>query len=76
MTTSSYTKVFKQLVNKPIILKKFLKHNAPKSRKFGKSVKTCKICGSTRGVIHSYDLELCRRCFRLNAQKLGFKKYH
>lgn len=67
--------MFKQLKNKPTILKKFLKHNAPKQRKFGKNIKHCRLCGNPRGMINKYGLDLCRRCFRLNAKNLGFKKY-
>lgn len=75
MTTSSYTKMFKQLRNKPAILKKYLKHNSPKERKFGKQTKRCVMCGNPRGHVGMYHLNLCRRCFRENAKKLGFKKY-
>ncbi|HDN82953.1 MAG TPA: 30S ribosomal protein S14 [Candidatus Altiarchaeales archaeon] len=35
----------------------------------------CSICGSNRGVIHKYGLGICRKCFRENAEKIGFKKY-
>jgi|TARA_Y100000310_G_scaffold159627_1_gene159235 ribosomal protein S14 len=76
MTYSSYKKVFKQLKNKPEKLKKFIKHNAPKKRKHGKSLERCKLCANNRGLITSYKIMLCRRCFRLNAQKIGFKKYY
>ena len=76
MTTSSHTKMLNQLKNKPVILKKFLKHNAPKLRQHGRNIKHCKLCGTTRGMISKYGLDLCRRCFRLNAKSLGFKKYH
>ncbi|MFA5764320.1 MAG: 30S ribosomal protein S14 [archaeon] len=37
--------------------------------------KGCKLCGSQKGVISKYKLGICRRCFKQNAQKLGFKKY-
>lgn len=75
MTTSSYTKVFKQLKNKPVKLKKFLKHNSPKPRKFGKNTKKCVRCGNPRGHIGKYGLNLCRRCFREVAKDIGWKKY-
>ncbi|MEK6940332.1 MAG: 30S ribosomal protein S14 [Nanoarchaeota archaeon] len=52
-----------------------MKHNAPKKREFGRSTKKCKRCGTTHGFIGKYHLGICRRCFRENAQKLGFKKY-
>jgi len=75
MTTSSHTKMLKQLRSKPTILKKFLKHNSPKMRKYGKNIKHCKLCGTARGMISKYNLGICRRCFRLNAKNLGFRKY-
>jgi len=76
MTAGSYKKAFKQLKNKPIKLKKFLKHNAPKERKSGINAKPCKICGRLGAHIQKYGLDVCRQCFRDNATKLGFKKYY
>lgn len=76
MTISSYKKMFKQLKNKPSKLKKYLKHNAPKPRKFGKITKGCINCGNPRGHIGKYHINLCRRCFREQAKKIGFKKYN
>ncbi len=75
MTYSDYKKVFKQLKVKPVKLKKFIKHNAPKKRTFGKSTKKCERCGNPRGHIGKYNINLCRRCFRETAKNLGFKKY-
>ena len=75
MTYSDYKKVFKQLRAKPVKLKKFMKHNAPKERKFGRSARRCRRCGRMRGHIKKYGLDLCRQCFREIATKLGFKKY-
>ena len=75
MTTSDHKKVYKQLVGKPAKLTKFIKHNKPQDRKFGQSSKKCKLCGKTHAHISKYNLNICRQCFRLNAQKLGFKKY-
>ena len=75
MSYSNYEKVFKQLDAKPVKKTKFIKHNKPKDRKFGKSTKKCLMCGSPRAHISVYNLHLCRRCFRNNAKKLGFKKY-
>lgn len=75
MTSSNHTKVYKQLKVKPAKWKKFLKHNAPKTRPTGKMLKRCKMCGNMRAHISKYGLHLCRRCFRENAQKIGFKKY-
>ncbi len=75
MTYSDYRKFFKQLKAKPTKLKRFLKHNAPKKRKFGPKTKGCRRCGNPRGHIQKYGLHLCRRCFREIATQLGFKKY-
>lgn len=75
MTTSSHTKMFKQLRNKPVKLQKFIKHNSPKPRKCGKNTKKCVRCGNPRGHIGRYGLNLCRRCFREIAKSIGWKKY-
>ena len=76
MTTSDHKKVFKQLKNKPIKLKKFLKHNAPKERKTGKAMRHCRRCGRVGAHIQKYGIGLCRQCFREIAKELGFKKYN
>jgi small subunit ribosomal protein S14 len=76
MTTSNYKKEFKQLKAKPFILKKYIKHNAPKKRSCGISLKPCRRCGRKGGHIGKYGLELCRQCFREVATKIGFKKYN
>ena len=75
MTASDWRKITKQLKRKPVILKKFLKHNKPKERKFGVSVKKCGRCGRFGAHISSYGLNLCRHCFRELAEQLGFKKF-
>lgn len=75
MTYSNYKKVFKQLRAKPIKLKKYIKHNAPKERSCGRALKKCQRCGRIRGHIDKYGLNLCRQCFREIATKIGFKKY-
>lgn len=76
MPYSDYRKVFKQLNVKPAKKQKFIKHNKPKDRAFGGSARKCKMCGSPRAHIRTYGLGLCRRCFRNNAKKLGFKKFN
>lgn len=43
--------------------------------KFGKETVFCVKCGNHRGVIRKYGINICRRCFRENAKKLGFTKY-
>ncbi len=75
MTYSSHKKVFKQLKAKPEKLKKFIKHNSPKKRGFGRSTKKCVRCGRIRGHISKYGIHVCRQCFREIATKIGFKKY-
>ena len=76
MTTSDHKKVYKQLKVKPVKLQKYIKHNAPKERAFGKSSKKCRICGRHSAHISKYHLNLCRTCFRDYATKIGFKKYN
>lgn len=75
MSYSSHTKVFKQLKVKQAVLKKFIKHNAPKQRSCGKNLRRCVRCGRTGAHINKYGLHLCRQCFREIADKIGFKKY-
>ena len=75
MTYSDHKKVFKQLKNKQIKLKKYIKHNAPRSRKCGISIVKCVRCGRPKAHIGKYGLNLCRQCFREVATKIGFKKY-
>ena len=75
MTASDYRKVLKQIGHKPTKLAKWKKHNVPKQRAFGATVKRCEWTGSRRGVIHKYGLKIARQKFREIAKKLGFKKY-
>ena len=35
----------------------------------------CQKCGSHKGVIRKYSLNLCRRCFKDYALQIGFRKY-
>ncbi|RLF17603.1 MAG: 30S ribosomal protein S14 [Thermoprotei archaeon] len=51
------------------------KHRPPKPRKFGKGALRCRICGTHEAIIRKYGLNICRRCFREVATKIGFKKY-
>ncbi|MFH1325007.1 MAG: 30S ribosomal protein S14 [Nanoarchaeota archaeon] len=62
--------------SKPVKLNRFLKHNAPKERKFGSKAHSCRLCGNPRAHIGKYGLDLCRRCFRDVAHDIGFKKYN
>ena len=75
MGASDHKKLLKQLRSKPAIMQKFLKHNKPKERKFGISVRKCERCGRFGAHISSYGLNLCRQCFRDIAEEIGFKKY-
>ena len=75
MTSKNYKKELKQLRNKPVKFKKFLKHNAPKKRAFGVGSRKCKRCGRYGAHIQKYGLHLCRQCFREIAKNIGFKKY-
>lgn len=74
MTSKNYAKVKNQLGSKPAKWAKYVKHNKPKDRKFGKGVSRCNVTGTSRGVVRKYGLSVCRRTFRLNANKVGFKK--
>jgi len=76
MTASSHEKVIKQLKKKQAKINKYLKHNVPKKRKCGKNIKKCRRCGRRGGHISSYELNLCRQCFREIATNIGFKKYN
>ena len=75
MTTSDWRKTFKQLKAKPVKLKKYIKHNAPKQRSNGQASVKCQRCGQHRGHNNKYGLNLCRQCFRHIAPSIGFKKY-
>ena len=75
MTTSDWKKVFKQLKAKPVKMKKYIKHNAPKKRATGQTLKRCSRCGRYGAHISKYGIGLCRHCFREIATKIGFKKY-
>ena len=71
----TYERVIKQVERKPNKLARFKKFNIPKKKKYGKGIHTCRKCGTHRGVIRKYGISYCRRCFREEAEKLGFRKY-
>lgn len=75
MTTKNWKKAFQQLKVKQTVLKKYIKHNAPKKRTTGMGLKRCRRCGRFGGHISRYSLDLCRCCFRETATQIGFKKY-
>ncbi len=76
MTSSDYKKMLEQLKVKPAKYKKFIKHNAPKKRSCGRANAKCSRCGNWHGYINKYGLNVCRRCFREIAPKIGFKKFN
>lgn len=41
----------------------------------GKGMRKCRFCGSARALIRSYNLRICRRCFREVGEEIGFRKY-
>jgi small subunit ribosomal protein S14 len=41
----------------------------------GKSLRKCRFCGNSRGMIRSYGLRICRRCFREVGERIGFRKF-
>ncbi len=41
----------------------------------GKGTRSCRLCGTARGLIRSHGLQICRRCFREVAKDIGFYKY-
>lgn len=43
-------------------------------QRMGAKKNRCRLCGSTRGVIHKYGLNLCYKCFREVHEDLGFRK--
>jgi len=76
MTSSDFSKAFKQLEKKPAKLKKYMKHNAPKERSCGRAKKKCVLTGRVGGHVSKYGLQVCRQAFRENANSLGFKQYN
>jgi small subunit ribosomal protein S14 len=51
------------------------KDKGKKRKSMGKGSRRCIRCGTHRAVIRSYGLNICRRCFRETARKMGFKKF-
>ena len=43
-------------------------------RRKGRGMRKCRICGNSRGMVRSYGLYVCRRCFREVGRDLGFNK--
>ncbi|MFH1751353.1 MAG: 30S ribosomal protein S14 [archaeon] len=36
--------------------------------------KACSVCGNDKGFIKKYDINMCRKCFKANAERIGFEK--
>jgi small subunit ribosomal protein S14 len=52
------------------------KKGTPLEHKFqGKGLRKCRFCGTARGLVRSYGLRICRRCFREVGEEVGFRKY-
>lgn len=45
------------------------------SSKRGKGLRKCRLCGTARGLIRKYNLNVCRRCLRNHGESFGFRKY-
>ncbi len=57
-----------------MVLKLKKKTESGKNKKAWAKNISCSVCGTNKGMIHKYGLEICRRCFREVAQSIGFKK--
>ncbi len=75
MTSSSWTKVMKQIKGKKAKKSRFMRFNKPKVPKFGRGSRRCKICWRYGAHIRKYGINVCRQCFRDIAEDLGFQKY-
>ncbi|KAI0442313.1 40S ribosomal protein S29-like protein [Xylaria telfairii] len=42
---------------------------------YGKGSRQCRICAHRAGLVRKYGLDLCRQCFREQANRIGFIKY-
>ena len=43
--------------------------------KYGKGSRECRVCSSQTGIIRKYHIFMCRQCFRMYADAIGFQKY-
>ena len=71
----SYKGIRKNVENKPLKLSRLERFNKTKPRKFGKVISPCRVCGTRAGVIRKYGILYCRKCFREQAERLGFEKF-
>ena len=44
-------------------------------KKYGPGSRKCRICANRHGLIRKYGLNVCRQCFRENADNIGFQKF-
>jgi small subunit ribosomal protein S29e len=44
-------------------------------RQFSSDYHSCRVCRNTHGIIRKYNIRMCRRCFRDQAESIGFHKY-
>jgi len=51
------------------------KDRQKRDMKAEKKARKCKMCGVRAGLIRKYGLNICRRCFKEVAEKMGFSKY-
>jgi ribosomal protein S14 len=57
-----------------LVLKLRKKSESGKNPRLDAKNLKCTVCGTQKGLIHKYDLNICRRCFREVAASIGFKK--
>lgn len=43
-------------------------------KKYGKGGRHCRVCSNQHGLIRKYGLNMCRQCFRVYANDIGFTK--
>lgn len=43
-------------------------------KKYGKGGRHCRVCSNQHGLIRKYGLYMCRQCFRVYANDIGFTK--
>lgn len=51
---------------------KALVNSHPKN--YGKGGRRCRVCSNQHGLIRKYGLNMCRQCFRVYAEDIGFTK--
>ena len=51
---------------------KALADSHPKDQ--GKGGRKCRVCANQHGIIRKYAINMCRQCFRLYANDIGFHK--